>query len=212
RRLGTDTWRGYADSLPDDQRSAVRFYTGNGYEDVNEPLREGVAAAAGIDATIALLDAVMAAAPTVPEAVVVGRSVTESIFGLPRRGDGPVTPQSNTQRLADALALRGRPFRDDGFMSTAMQTDGFHHDRHEARLQIEVPAGTRALYVSSHPDIDGAPDPRSLAEYGPDENELLIGRGVEFEITDAQIDDVTGDLLFRVRVTGQSPARLEEGR
>ncbi len=209
RELGASTWFDYADTLPDDQRRAVQFYTGNGYEDVNERLRDGTPID-GVDEKIALIDAAIAAAPTVPTPIVVGRSVAESVFGLPRRGEGPITAESNAQRLAAARALRGRPLRDDGYMSTSLQTDSQYYDRHEVSLQLEVPAGTKALYVSAHPNVGDSPDPRGLAAYGPDENELLLGRGIEYEVIDAGIDKDTGDITLRVRVTGQTPTPASE--
>ncbi|MFC8182411.1 ADP-ribosyltransferase [Rhodococcus sp. NPDC057297] len=211
RELGAAVWFDYADKLPDRERAAVQFYTGNGYEDINEPLRDGsIGADSGILAKAALIDEAIESAPRVPGKVIVGRSVAEKVFGIPPRA-GYKLEESNWQdRLDHAVAQIGRPLRDDGFMSTAFQSEGFRVDYNEARLLIEVPAGAKGLYVSAHPNVGAEPDPRGLASYGPEENELLLGRGVEYEIVDVSMDPGNGDLTIALTITGQSPKSLEE--
>lgn len=210
RDYGSNVWFDYADTLSDSERSAVRFYTGNGYEDINEPLRDlTLPVDTKLGNKIALIDAAIESAPRVPEKIIVGRTIAEKVFGITAR-DGYTLEASNWQaRLDQAVALIGKPLRDDGFMSTALQSEEFRIEYHEAKLLIEVPEGTKGLYVSSHPNIGTSPDPRALASYGPEENELLLSRGVEYEFVDADMNPSNGDLTITMRITGQSPKKVE---
>lgn len=184
RDLGRRTWRDYADGVDVADREAVRAYTGNGYEDINEYLRGLTSTVSDSNAAaIARLDRVMDAAPRVPENLRASRAVGADVFSL--------------TEASDPRMLVGRTFRDDGFLSTALQSDIRSVNRGEVELRLDVPAGTRGLYVSSH-DRD---DDRSLAVFGPSENELLLGRGVEYEITGAVVDG--GRTILTGRVIGQ---------
>ncbi|WP_052077527.1 VG15 protein [Rhodococcoides fascians] len=184
RDLGRRTWRDYADGVAVADREAVRAYTGNGYEDINEYLRGLTSTVSDSNASaITRLDRVMDAAPRVPENLRASRAVGADVFSL--------------TEASDPRMLVGRKFRDGGFMSTAMQSDIRSVNRGEVELRLDVPAGTRGLYVSSH-DRD---DDRSLAVFGPSENELLLGRGVEYEITGAVVDG--GRTILTGRVIGQ---------
>lgn len=188
RDLGRTTWLPYADSLPSNQRKAVVDYTDHGYMPMNEHLRTGGNTTEEIRRNIDLVDAAIGSAPRVPEPVTVSRAVGANVFGL----------TADT----DITSIIGRSFEDQGFMSTALQSDLTHKpDRNEVELRLDIPAGTRALYVSSR--NDGV----YLSVYGTEENELLIGRGAQYEITGALMED--GRRVLTARLTGQE-ARTDE--
>lgn len=189
RVTGRATWRAYADSVPAADASLARVYTGNGYEDINAALRDGdVASLSPIKRdTVTALDRIIESAPRVPEAVTVSRAVEAKVFGL--TGD------------ADLMSVVGKPFTDDAFMSTAFQSRLSRLDRHEVEIRLDVPAGSKGVYVSSH-DVG---DERSLAAFGPDENELILARGTRYEFVDAFVEDDRRVLVGRV--VGQGGSR-----
>lgn len=203
RAYGKKVWLDYANTITPEQLAAVRYYTGNGYEDVNEYLRDD-RPEPGVPEKVAAIDALIENAPRVPERITVGRTLVETVFGITKRPENGDPTTRNTQRQDDIDALIGQTFRDEGFMSTALQSDGFYLNRYEAKLVIDVPPGTKGVYVSGHDDDD----PRSLAEFGPEENELLLGRGVEYEVTDVALDPATSDITIYLRVTGQNPTKV----
>lgn len=172
RALGSSVWRGYAESVDPIDRLAVRTYTGDTYEPINEYLR-GITARVSDDHRDAItrIDRVIEDAPRVPENVTVSRAIGADVFGL--------------KEGSNLSGLVGRTFRDDGFASTALQSSVKSLERYEVELRLDVPSGTRGLYVSSHT----RKDENSLAVYGMVENELLLGRGIEYEITDAAIEE-----------------------
>ncbi|OZE88040.1 hypothetical protein CH304_00275 [Rhodococcus sp. 15-649-1-2] len=184
RALGADVWKGYAETLDLDDVFAVRTYTGNSYEPINEYLR-------GITDRIEphhqdavdRLDKVIDRAPRVPESITVSRAVGANVYGLTKDTD----PRS----------LTGRSFTDGGYLSTALQSALKAVNRDEVELRLDVPAGTRGIYVSSHSRGHAS----SLAVYGPMENELLLARGIEYEVTGAFIEN--GRQVLLARLTNQ---------
>ena len=82
-------------------------------------------------------------------------------------------------------------------MSTALQSALKAVNRDEVELRLDVPAGTRGIYVSSHSRGHAS----SLAVYGPMENELLLARGIEYEVTGAFIEN--GRQVLLARLTNQ---------
>lgn len=189
RGLGRSTWRDYADSVAAEDASLARVYTGNGYEDINAALREGDLASLSRTKrdTVTALDRIIDAAPRVPEAVTVSRAVEANVFGLTAD--------------ADLMSVVGKPFTDDAFMSTAFQSRLSRLDRHEVEIRLDVPAGSKGVYVSSH-DVG---DDRSLAAFGPDENELILARATRYEFVDAFVED--GRRVLVGRVVGQGGSR-----
>ncbi|MBY4381863.1 hypothetical protein HQO23_08010 [Rhodococcus fascians] len=189
RATGSATWRAYADTVPAADTSLARVYTGNGYEDINSALRGGdVASLSPVKRdTIAALDRIIESAPRVPEAVTVSRAVDANVFGLTAE--------------ADLMSVVGKPFTDDAFMSTAFQSRLSRLDRHEVEIRLDVPAGSKGVYVSSH-DVG---DERSLAAFGPDENELILARSTRYEFVDAFVED--GRRVLVGRVVGQGGSR-----
>ncbi|MFI7168184.1 ADP-ribosyltransferase [Rhodococcoides fascians] len=172
RTLGSSVWRGYAETVDPVDRQAVRTYTGDTYEPINDYLR-GITSRVSDDHRDAItrIDRVIENAPRVPENVTVSRAIGADVFGL--------------KEGSNLSGLVGRTFRDDGFASTAMQSSVKSLERYEVELRLDVPSGTRGLYVSSHTKKDE----NALAVYGMVENELLLGRGIAYEITDAAIED-----------------------
>lgn len=189
RTAGTQTWRRYVDTIDADDASLVRVYTGNGYDDINPALRTDTVAT--LSATkrdaIAALDRVIDQAPRVPENITVSRAVGANVFGL--------------SADSDLMSVVGKPYRDDAFVSTAHQSRLGTVERYEVEIRLDVPAGTRGVYVSAH-DLG---DTKSLATFGPDENELIIGRGIQYEFTDAFVED--GRRVLIGRITGQEEPR-----
>lgn len=81
-------------------------------------------------------------------------------------------------------SLVGRRFRDEAHLSTALQSElTLPLDRHLVELRLDLPSNTKALYASSSKRNE-----RGLATYGPEENELIVGRGIDYEIYDAVIE------------------------
>lgn len=172
RALGSRVWRGYAESVDPVDRQAVRTYTGDTYEPINDYLR-GITTRISDDHRDAItrVDRVIDNAPRVPENITVSRAIGADVFGL--------------KEGSNISGLVGRTFQDNGYISTALQSTLKSVNRAEVELRLDVPSGTRGLYVSSH----GKKDDNSLAVYGQIENELLLGRGIDYEITDAAIED-----------------------
>lgn len=206
RQLGRATWRDYADQLDGPERDSLIEYTGNGYLEIGEYLREGLDTPGTLD-HIRNIDKAIDNAPRVPEAIAVGRSIAESVFGIGPRATRDGTPTNHQDRVDHANSLIGRTFADDSFMSTTMASKDFPVEKNEARLILDVPAGTKALYVSGHDNINGAPHPRSLAAFGPEENELLVGRGARYQLTAATADP-DGNITLYARITGHDPKEL----
>lgn len=194
RARGREVWHDYADALDTETVEHVRTYTGNAFDIINGSLRDGakipdntVAAARGLDRAIEN-------APRVPEPIRVSRDVGADVYGL---ADD-----------SDISTIVGNTYKDEGFLSTAMQSalapealNGVVSvSRGTVELRLDVPEGTKALYVSSHPK-----NTRGLAAYGPEENELILGRGVAYELYDAIIED--GKRVLLGRITAQQPTK-----
>lgn len=185
RALGRGTWFDYADSMSPEDAKQVRVYTGNSYEVLNSALRsnELQLLTSAQRSTIDTLDRVIDRAPRVPEPLTVSRAVGADVFGLTKD--------------SDISSVIGKPFRDDAFVSTALQSRLSGIERHEVEVRLDVPAGARGLYVSGHRDGDE----KSLAMFGPGENELILGRGVDYVFDDAFVEN--GRRVLRGRVVGQ---------
>ncbi len=137
--------------------SAVKSYTGSGYSDMNSKLRNSQGTSGGS----AGVNAAMKRAPRVPANVQVARGVRSlRQFGIDDSGD--------------MTQVVGQSFTEHGYMSTAVEGSGFGGNI----LKINVPAGHRAIYVSSK---HGA-----LSVYGEAEKELLLDRGTQFVVKSAR--------------------------
>lgn len=151
-------WR---NNLLPDQLSAVRFYTGSAYEDINDALRiSGLHnASSRMQETIAnITDAIDKF--KLKKSLTVYRGASGAIFG----GDKTVDE-------INAMARAGARLTDKGFMSTsASEGAQFGGDY---RFVITVPAGTgRGAYVAP------------VSHYGS-ENEFLLQRNSTFKIVKA---------------------------
>lgn len=181
RALGKRVWFDFADNVEPTDAQMVRIYTGNSYGAINGALREGDFAYLSPNQrdSIDALDRVIDAAPRVPEKITVSRAVGADVFGL--------------NKDSDLSTVLGVPFRDDAFVSTALQSKLTYLERNEVELRLDVPAGTQGLYVSAHERGD-----KSLAVFGPEENELILGRGIEYEFDDAFVEDGKRVLVGRI--------------
>nr|WP_296776054.1 phage minor capsid protein [Rhodococcus sp. (in: high G+C Gram-positive bacteria)] len=194
RQFGRAVWHDYAEALDEPTANDVRSYTGNAFDIINGPLRDGADLTESAIAAARGLDRAIEEAPRIPEAIRVARDVGASVYGL--------------TDSTDITTLIGRSFRDEGFLSTTMQgslsADALSGvvsvSRGSIELRLDVPEGTKALYVSSH-----GKNERGLAAYGPEENELIIGRGVGYELYDAIIED--GKRVLLGRITSQKPSK-----
>lgn len=133
--------------------SAVKAYTNQAYENINGYLRGTGTSKYGkppieeVNDYINRMDEVFDKSPRTPEALKVFRGVNRDV-------------------LKDLEA--GDVFRDDGFVSTSVDTDGAFAG---ARLEIRVPKGSRAVYVAQISDVGG-------------EHELLLDRSSRFKVLD----------------------------
>lgn len=225
REAGHAIWHEFADGLGDTERKAVLEYTGSGFKPINLGLRGSDDYRAGsfeniVDAsmraeyldTVKVIDRVIDAAPRVPETVRVSRAVSAELFDI----DGPAMVRAGSPqqaaRLAQASAQIGRVHRDDGFMSTSLQSVLDGAGTGDIELRLDVPAGTRGIYVSSHGRTSkGMTDPRGIAKYGPEENELMLGRGTAYEIYKVEERSGTSngiDIVLYARIVEQNAARI----
>ncbi|RPH36304.1 MAG: hypothetical protein EHM90_02310, partial [Chloroflexi bacterium] len=131
-----------------------------------------------VDEWISAIDAAMARTP-VPEPVVVWR-------GIDSAGLNGLTPEQAI----------GKTFNEKGYMSTSAgpmpdldQTfSGVDYDMH---LRLTVPDGTPAYYT------------RNISAF-PDENELLLGHGLDFKVTGAtKVDD---EWIIDATIVPKAPA------
>lgn len=197
RDLGRDVWHDYARSLDKAAAEPVRVYTAQGFQTTNAGLRNGIefgdTTVGTLRATDAIrgLDTAIENAPRTPIAMTVARDVDATVYGL---GGGST----------DVGSLVGRRFRDNAHLSTALQSElTLPLDRHLVELRLDLPANTKALYVSSSKSNE-----RGLATYGPEENELILGRGIDYEIYGSKIED-RGRRVLLARLIGQDATLTE---
>lgn len=151
-------------SLTSSQHKALNSYTGSGYTDINDGLRENKGDLAGISSTyvkskINRLDEVMAAYQS-DAPIRVYRSVNDYVF-----------PSTD---------VTGNVFTDHGFVSTSISPN--HSWSGGTKISITVPKGSHMSY----PLGIGASD-------HPGEHEVLLPRGTRFQvISDTKLDG-TGD-------------------
>lgn len=179
-----DSWGVLSASTP--QTSALRYYQGSGYMDINGYLRRGSfspVASKNVD----LIDEVMDASRT-GTAAVVYRGTTESAFGLPRGAT-----------FEQIKATVGTTITDKGYFSSAT----FNPFGKDIQLEVLVPKGTKAVWMSQ----------KNLGSSGIDnpENELLLDRGTKMLVEKVEKKsgrtDIYGnpkdEIVVTVRVVGQ---------
>jgi hypothetical protein len=115
-----------AGNLSEDQKSAVDYYSGDAFLDINRSLRSGGNGGEGYQATIKNLRGGM---KPLPDDLILNRTVSLDAF-----------PQGVIEEL------EGKKVKDAAFSSTALGvTYGFHMGN--VQMKIAVPKGTPAIFV-----------------------------------------------------------------
>lgn len=142
------------DEMTIDERKALSYYTGSGYQEINSQLRKpGELGDASTEQRIAEIDAVFEKIDGLPEDMVLWRGVNGSAAA----------------KYAGAQV--GHVIRDNGFQSTSVSSsmaDGWG----ELILKIKLPKGTKGLYVGPGMDISSHSS----------EQELILRRGIAFRV------------------------------
>lgn len=125
----TDYFRSQHPDLSDDERNAVDSYTGDGFFDMNQRLRDGDDS----DPEVARLDAAMR---PLPDDLVVTRVVGLEAFGF------------NGKTKAGIEDLQGRVIEDAAFSSTALGSP-YGGGLGGVTMHIATPKGTPAVLASS---------------------------------------------------------------
>lgn len=148
-------------NLTPEQLQAVRYYTSNAYEDINDALRKiGLSnSSARMQETISRITSALDKFQ-LKKALTVYRGASGAIFG-----------GEKTVAEINALAKAGARLTDKGFMSTSASEGAQFSGRY--RFVITIPAGTgRGAYVSP------------VSHYRS-ENEFLLQRNSTFKIVKA---------------------------
>ena len=153
-------------SLTNDEDSAIRWYTADGYGDINDYLRRRSGweyISKDIEDPISKIDEAISRF-TLKEGIVVHRGV-EDFYG-----DSIV----EKEEWNDISEIKGKTFRDKGFgSSTALYGSGVATSK-PVLFEIEIPAGKgRGAYINKH-----------AGQYEDVEYEFLIARDSRFIITD----------------------------
>ncbi|MGP4115509.1 ADP-ribosyltransferase, partial [Streptomyces sp. 4N509B] len=162
-RYGAAHWNEYADNLPHAQRQAVHDYTVEPphpqgrptYQDINGFLRGNEALG-----TPHVLDDIARI-----DEVMSGNPLPEDVIVVRGTGLGHYD--------VEPIDMMGETFTDASYMSTSLGDPASAFAGREAVLHLRVPAGTPALWVER------------LSAFGAGERELLLGRGLSYEVTRA---------------------------
>jgi hypothetical protein len=145
--------------MTDDERSAIRAYTGRKYLPVNKQLREGNVSEDSQN-YIDTLDEIFRKTPTTPS-VIVHRGVDSDTGFADHLGADVDSPES-------MHALVGKTFREAGYMSTSVGSQAsFNGDIH---LMIRVPEGHQALNLMP------------MSSTGNREREILLRRNTHYVV------------------------------
>jgi hypothetical protein len=102
--------------------------------------------------------------------------IDQALNGHPVPEDVMVSRGSGYGHLTDnPLTLVGQVIKDDGYLSTSLGTAAFSYK--PAIFHFHVPEGTPGMYVGKVSHLDNA------------EKELLLGRGLEYEVQRVFLDD-----------------------
>ncbi|MGC0400852.1 hypothetical protein RKD27_003496 [Streptomyces sp. SAI-126] len=163
-QYGAKHWNDYAENLPDEQKAAVRSYTGAEYHKINGLLRgNDYYDTPVVRQQIEQIDRALAGS-RLPEDVMVTRG-TDLGHYLEKVGTD------------DPTAMVGEVFKEEAYMSTSLGDTVFSNK--EAVLHLRAPEGTPGLWVEK------------LSHYGANERELLLGHGNKYTITEA-FEDANG--------------------
>lgn len=149
----------WTNGLSESERSALRDYTGNEYQNINSSLRGQTAFDTGNAERACSIHNALSNA-SIPQACTVYRGTSPAALG-------------EYQNLSDE-DLIGCQITEDGFMSTSLnQSSSFGG---AVQLEISVPAGAHGAYVGY------------LSQYGHNESEVLFDAGQILEITGVRRD------------------------
>lgn len=180
-KWGRQAYRGWGESLPEDQQAAIEDYQTGGDRKANQALRERKPLDQETRELVARLDAALGGAEA-PADLIVYRGIedTEKVFGV------------------DPAEMAGKTFHDRGYVSTTLdldQTPLFGAAEAEgALIEITIPKGTAAAYLNAVP---------GRATNLDAEAEMLLGRGLVFRVTGFEVRRVT----FRDLVNGRPKER-----
>lgn len=169
-------WEGHWDSLSTKQRDAVDEYSGGGYADMNNILRNPPDNPDEIDQEYidqaALVQSAMAPAPR----------ATKAFRGMYANGLGI----SKNPSLEEIQGLIGHTLVNDAFTSTSVDRKASFNGN--VRLEIEVPKGTPSIYLGTNSQF-------------PKESELLLAAGAKMKIVGVEeIPEDPGSYRVKVRV------------
>lgn len=160
---GEQEWNNYASHLPADEKQALFDYT----TDPPHPVSY-------VDINNQLRG-LSDPTPVVTEHV---HEIDRALAGHPVPEDVIVTRGTGLSHLGvSPMEMIGERFEDKAYMSTSLGGPAAAFAGKEAILHLRVPAGTPALYLER------------VSAYGGGERELLLGRGVEYTVTDVVRDD-----------------------
>ncbi|KUN83671.1 hypothetical protein AQJ66_17730, partial [Streptomyces bungoensis] len=168
---GREHWDNYAENLPQSQQQAVRDYT-------DEPLIPGKAGSVTYKEMNGYLRG--NAEFGTPEVLQSIREVDRALAGNPLPQDVMVVRGTNMGHVEYDYPeqLEGRTLHDGAYTSTSL---GNHpvasFAGKDAVLHLRVPEGTPALWVEK------------VGNFGADERELLLGRGMSYKVTRSFMDD-----------------------
>ena len=157
-----DKYASWYDSLTDDEKLAIKRYTGHGYGSINGYIRSGVYDSTSkyseeqIQTFIKNLDSAIGK-QEITQPMNVYRYVGTDVFGTD-----------------DLSKLVGTTFTDKGYMSTTIFEDRIVVDlpKNNVGIKIRVPKGTNGAYVDM------------AASYTHDEYEFMLGRNTTLRFTD----------------------------
>ncbi|MFI6578831.1 ADP-ribosyltransferase [Nocardiopsis sp. NPDC050513] len=163
---GNSHWNEYVNGLSEDHQRALSGYSASpphspNYTDYNDYLRSPYDdPPAWLEGDLRLIDEALGGRP-LPNDVVVSRGTGLGHLGV------------------DPWELTGGNFTytNKGYLSTSLGSVPGLYQSKEAVLHLRVPAGTPALWM---PEVSRS---------GAAERELLLGRGIEYRIVDAILDE-----------------------
>lgn len=172
-QYGAEHWNKYTESLPQDELKALYEYT-----------TEPPAAPSYADFNGAL----RGSAPITPELQSGINAIDNALAGSPTIEDIIVKRGTGFSHWGDDPAeLVGDVLTEPGYLSTSLGDAAF--TKTPAVLHLRVPEGTPALYVEKVSAFAGA------------ERELLLGRGLEFRVNRAVLDDAGKWQIFAEVIT-----------
>ncbi|ONM46608.1 hypothetical protein B0T44_16365 [Nocardia donostiensis] len=158
----------------DEQKRAIGWYTRHGFKAANPYLRSGrdpdsvpwADELPDIDRNITLIDESMR---PLPHSIVVTREVDKDAF------------RKKIRRLKRLGKLKGRTEGDDAYMSTSLAPKPLRYSTPKPIvLRLHVPQGTPAIYTGPY------------SQFGDEEAELLLARGLRYRIDKVEFDESDG--------------------